>query len=96
MEDSWRICAAPMVPARPRVVPAATSSGEQTESPGSDWAGEKKIQIIKSAVHTGLGLKEAKALVDEAPKPVKEAVAKDEAEAVKSQLEEVGAQVEVK
>ena len=60
-------------------------------------AGEKKIQVIKEVRSiTGLGLKEAKALVDEAPKPVKEAVAKEEAEAVKSQLEEVGAQVEVK
>ena len=60
-------------------------------------AGEKKIQVIKEVRSiTGLGLKEAKALVDEAPKPVKEAVPKEEAEAVKSQLEEVGAQVEVK
>lgn len=60
-------------------------------------AGDKKIQVIKEVRSiTGLGLKEAKALVDEAPKPVKEAVTKEEAETVKSQLEEVGAQVEVK
>ena len=60
-------------------------------------AGDKKIQVIKEVRSiTGLGLKEAKALVDEAPKPVKEGVAKEEAEAVRSQLEEVGAQVEVK
>ena len=60
-------------------------------------AGEKKIQVIKEVRSiTGLGLKEAKALVDEAPKPVKEAVARDEADAVKTQLEDVGAQVEVK
>ena len=59
--------------------------------------GDRKIQVIKEVrTITGLGLKEAKALVDEAPKAVREAVAKDEAEAVKSQLEEVGAQVEVK
>ena len=60
-------------------------------------AGDKKIQVIKEVRSiTGLGLKEAKALVDEAPKPVKEAITKEEAETVKSQLEEVGAQVEVK
>ncbi len=59
--------------------------------------GDKKIQVIKEVRSiTGLGLKEAKALVDEAPKPVKEGIAKEEAETVKSQLEEVGAQVEVK
>ena len=60
-------------------------------------AGDKKIQVIKEVRSiTGLGLKEAKALVDEAPKPVKEGITKEEAETVKSQLEEVGAQVEVK
>ena len=59
--------------------------------------GDKKIQVIKEVrAITGLGLKEAKALVDEVPKPVKEGVAKDEAEKIKSQLEEAGAQVEVK
>jgi large subunit ribosomal protein L7/L12 len=60
-------------------------------------AGQKKIQVIKEVrALTGLGLKEAKALVDEAPKAVKEAVSKDEAEEVKAKLEEVGATVEVK
>ena len=60
-------------------------------------AGDKKIGVIKEVrAITGLGLKEAKALVDEAPKPVKEAVAKEEAEAIKTQLEEAGAQVELK
>lgn len=60
-------------------------------------AGDKKIAVIKEVrAITGLGLKDAKALVDEVPKPVKEGVAKDEAEKIKSQLEEVGAQVEVK
>jgi len=59
--------------------------------------GDKKIQVIKEVrAITGLGLKDAKALVDEVPKPVKEGVAKDEAEKIKSQLEEAGAQVEVK
>ncbi|MDY6791639.1 MAG: 50S ribosomal protein L7/L12 [Thermodesulfobacteriota bacterium] len=59
--------------------------------------GDKKIQVIKEVrAITGLGLKDAKTLVDEAPKPVKEGVPKDEAEKIKSQLEEAGAQVEVK
>ena len=59
--------------------------------------GDKKIQVIKEVrAITGLGLKDAKALVDEVPKPVKEGVAKDEAEKIKTQLEEAGAQVEVK
>ncbi len=59
--------------------------------------GDKKIQVIKEVrAITGLGLKEAKALVDEAPKPVKEGVSKDEAEKIKAQLEGAGAQVEVK
>ncbi len=60
-------------------------------------AGPKKIQCIKEVrAITGLGLKEAKALVDDAPKPVKEAVSKDEADEIKSKLEEVGATVEIK
>lgn len=59
--------------------------------------GDKKIGVIKEVrAITGLGLKEAKALVDEAPKPVKEGVAKEEAEQIKNQLEEAGAQVELK
>jgi large subunit ribosomal protein L7/L12 len=60
-------------------------------------AGDKKIQVIKEVrTITSLGLKEAKALVDEAPKPVKQGVSKEEAAAIKHQLEEVGAVVEVK
>ena len=60
-------------------------------------AGDKKIQVIKVVrAATGLGLKEAKALVDEAPKPVKEGVDKDEAEKLKKELEEQGATVELK
>ena len=60
-------------------------------------AGDKKIQVIKVVrAVTGLGLKEAKALVDEAPKPVKEGVDKDEADKLKQELEEAGAGVEVK
>ena len=60
-------------------------------------AGDKKIQVIKVVrAATGLGLKEAKALVDEAPKPVKEGLEKEEADKLKSDLEEAGASVEVK
>lgn len=60
-------------------------------------SGDKKIQVIKEVrTITGLGLKEAKALVDEAPKPVKEGVSKDEANTIKQQLEEVGATIEIK
>ena len=59
--------------------------------------GDKKIQVIKEVrAITGLGLKDAKELVDAAPKPVKEAVGKDEAEKIKAQLEEAGAQVDIK
>jgi large subunit ribosomal protein L7/L12 len=59
--------------------------------------GDRKIQVIKEVrAITGLGLKDAKAVVDDLPKPVKEGLPKDEAEKVKAQLEEAGAQVEVK
>ena len=60
-------------------------------------AGEKKIPVIKEVrAMTGLGLKEAKALVDEAPKPVKEGIIKEEAEKIKAKLEELGATIELK
>ena len=60
-------------------------------------AGAQKIAVIKAVREaTGLGLKEAKALVDECPKPVKEAISKDDAEALKAKLEEAGATVEIK
>ena len=60
-------------------------------------AGDKKIQVIKVVrAATGLGLKEAKALVDEAPKPIKEGIEKDEADKLKQELEEAGGSVEVK
>ena len=76
----------------------AAAEEEQTEFDVILTAfGDKKIQVIKEVrAITGLGLKDAKALVDEVPKPVKEGVAKDEAEKIKSQLEEAGAHVEVK
>jgi large subunit ribosomal protein L7/L12 len=82
--------------------PAQGAAGAQAEEKTEfdvivTAAGDKKIQVIKEVrAITGLGLKEAKALVDEVPKPVKEGVTKDEAEKIKAQLEEAGAQVELK
>ncbi len=77
---------------------AAEAEEEQTEfDVVLQGPGEKKIQVIKVVrAATGLGLKEAKALVDEAPNPVKEALSREDADALKSQLEEAGAAVELK
>jgi large subunit ribosomal protein L7/L12 len=77
---------------------AAAAEEEQTEfDVVLQGPGEKKIQVIKVVrAATGLGLKEAKALVDEAPNPVKEALSREDADALKSQLEEAGASVELK
>ena len=77
---------------------AAAAAEEQTEfTVVLASAGEKKVEVIKVVrAATGLGLKEAKDLVDGAPKPVKEGIAKADAEALKKQLEEAGASVEVK
>ncbi len=82
------------------VAPAAGGEAAAAEKDEFDVvlkaAGAKKIQVIKVVREiTGLGLKEAKAVVDEAPKPVKEGVAKDEAEEIKKKLEEAGAEVEL-
>ena len=87
--------------------PAAGAAGGDGAGPAEEesstvdvvltGAGDKKIQVIKVVrAATGLGLKEAKALVDEAPKPVKEGIERDEAEKLKSELEEAGASVELK
>ena len=77
---------------------AAAAEEEQTEfDVVLQGPGEKKIQVIKVVRSaTGLGLKEAKALVDEAPNPVKEALSREDADALKAQLEEAGAAVELK
>ena len=77
---------------------AAAAEDEQTEfDVVLQGPGEKKIQVIKVLrAATGLGLKEAKALVDEAPNPVKEALSREDADALKTQLEEAGASVELK
>lgn len=85
--------------------PAAGGGGGESEAAEEQTAfdviltaaGDKKIQVIKVVrAATGLGLKEAKALVDEAPKPVKEGVEKDEAEKLKAEIEEAGGSVEIK
>src|SRR5262249_51660600 len=83
---------------RRRGRPAAEAAAEKTEFSGrTTAAGEKKINVIKEVrAITGLGLKEAKDLVEGAPKPVKEGINKDEAAKIKKQLEDAGATVEVK
>jgi large subunit ribosomal protein L7/L12 len=76
---------------------AAEDEGSSTVDVILTAAGDKKIQVIKVVrAATGLGLKEAKALVDEAPKPVKEGIERDEADKLKAELEEAGATVELK
>ena len=101
MEEKFGVSAAApvaMMAAGPGDGDGAAAEEEQTEFDVILTAfGDKKIQVIKEVrAITGLGLKDAKALVDEVPKPVKEGIAKDEAEKIKAQLEEAGAQVEVK
>jgi large subunit ribosomal protein L7/L12 len=90
--------AAPVTVAAAAAGPAAAAAEEKTEfNVILAETGEKKIQVIKVVRElTGLGLKEAKDLVDGAPKPVKEAVPKAEAENIKKKLEEQGAKVEIK
>jgi large subunit ribosomal protein L7/L12 len=99
IEDEWGItAAAPVAVAAVGAAPAAAEAEEKTSfDVVLTEAGAQKIQVIKVVrAVTGLGLKEAKDLVDSAPKPVKEGVAKDEADALKAQLEEAGASVELK
>ena len=100
MEEKFGVSAAAPV-AMMAAGPADAGAGaaeEQTEFDVILTAiGDKKIAVIKEVrAITGLGLKDAKALVDEAPKPVKEGIAKEDAEKIKEQLEEAGAQVELK
>ena len=100
LEEKWGVSAAAAVAvaAGPAGGAAAPAAEEQTEfTVVLAAAGDKKIEVIKEVrAITGLGLKEAKDLVEGAPKPVKESVAKDEAEKVKAQLEKAGAKVELK
>jgi large subunit ribosomal protein L7/L12 len=99
LEDKWGVSAAAPVAAAAAVgAPAAAAAEVQTEFTVTlTAAGDKKINIIKEVrAITGLGLKEAKDLVEGAPKPDKEGVSKDDAAKFKKQLEEAGATVEVK
>jgi large subunit ribosomal protein L7/L12 len=104
LEEEWGVsAAAPVAVAAPGGAPAAGGDGAAAGEEKSSFdvvlagAGDKKIQVIKVVrAITGLGLKEAKDLVDGAPNPVKEGVAQDEADQIKAQLEEAGANVEVK
>ena len=100
LEEKWGVSAAAAVAvaAAPGGAAAAAPAEEKTEFTAVLAAiGDKKIEVIKEVrALTGLGLKEAKDLVEGAPKPVKESVTKDEAEKIKAQLEKVGAKVELK
>ena len=103
LEEEWGVtAAAPVAVAAPGAAPAggdgAAAAEEKTDfDVVLTGAGDKKIQVIKVVrAVTGLGLKEAKDLVEAAPKPVKEGVPQEEADSIKSQLEEAGASVEVK
>src|SRR3954462_12452060 len=99
LEEKWGVsAAAPVAAAAPAAAAAAAVTEEQTEFTVilAD-AGEKKINVIKEVrAITGLGLKEAKDLVEAAPKPVKEGVSKDEAAKLRKQLEDAGATVEIR
>jgi large subunit ribosomal protein L7/L12 len=100
LEEKWGVKAAAQVAiaAMPATGPAAAPAEEKTSfDVVLVSSGEKKIQVIKEVrAITGLGLKEAKDLVDGAPKPVKEGVGKEEAESIRGKLVEAGAVVEVK
>ena len=98
LEEKWGVSAAAAVAVAAAPGAAAAAVEEKTEfTVVLTAAGEKKIEVIKEVrALTGLGLKEAKDLVEGAPKPVKEGVTKDEAEKVKAQLEKAGAKVELK
>jgi large subunit ribosomal protein L7/L12 len=102
LEEAFGVSATAVAAAAP-AAGAAAGDGEGAEEESSTvdvvltGAGDKKIQVIKVVrAATGLGLKEAKALVDEAPKPIKEAAERDEAEKLKGEIEEAGGTVELK
>ncbi|MDQ3866576.1 MAG: 50S ribosomal protein L7/L12 [Actinomycetota bacterium] len=105
LEEEWGVtAAAPVAVAAPGLAaPGAPTDGAAAPEEKTEFdvvlqgAGDKKIQVIKVVrAITGLGLKEAKDLVDGAPSPVKEGVAREEADSIRAQLEEAGATVEVK
>jgi large subunit ribosomal protein L7/L12 len=98
LEDKWGVSAAAPVAVAAGAAPAAEAAEEQTEfDVVLTEVGAKKINVIKAVREvTSLGLKEAKDLVDGAPKAVKEGVTKEEAEAIKKKFEEQGAKIEIK
>lgn len=98
LEDKWGVSAAAPVMAMAAAGPAAAPVEEQTEFDVIlEAVGEKKIEVIKEVrAVTGLGLKEAKDLVEGAPQPLKQAVSKEEAEKIKKQIEAAGATVKIK
>jgi large subunit ribosomal protein L7/L12 len=102
LEEAFGVSATAVAAAAPAAGGAGDGGGEEVEEQTAfdvvlTAAGDKKIQVIKVVrAATGLGLKEAKALVDEAPKPVKEGVDKAEADKLKADLEEAGGSVELK
>jgi large subunit ribosomal protein L7/L12 len=101
LEEEFGVSATAVAAAAPAAGGAADGAPAEEEQSTFDVivtaAGDKKIQVIKVVrAVTGLGLKEAKALVDEAPKPVKEGIERDEADKLKAELEEAGASVELK
>ena len=101
LEEAFGVSATAVAAAAPAAAAATDGAAPEEESSTVDvvltGAGDKKIQVIKVVrAATGLGLKEAKALVDEAPKPVKEGIERDEAEKLKNEIEEAGGAVELK
>jgi large subunit ribosomal protein L7/L12 len=101
LEEAFGVSATAVAAAAPAGAAAGEAAEAEEEQTSFDvvltGAGEKKIQVIKVVrAATGLGLKEAKALVDEAPKPVKEGIEKEEADKLKADLEEAGGSVELK
>src|SRR3954466_8489299 len=102
LEEEFGVSATAVAAAAPAAgAPAGDGADAEEESSTVDvvltGSGDKKIQVIKVVrAATGLGLKEAKALVDEAPKPVKEGIERDEAEKLKAEIEEAGGSVELK
>jgi large subunit ribosomal protein L7/L12 len=100
LEEEFGVSATAVAAAAPAAAGGGDAAAEEEQTAFDvvlTAAGDKKIQVIKVVrAATGLGLKEAKALVDEAPKPIKEGVEKDEADKLKQELEEAGGSVEVK
>jgi large subunit ribosomal protein L7/L12 len=101
LEEEFGVSATAVAAAAPAAAPAGDGAAAEEEAGTVDVVltgpGDKKIQVIKVVrAATGLGLKEAKALVDEAPKPVKEGIEREEAEKLKSDIEEAGGSVEIK